>query len=1024
MPRPVLTRFETALYTDKSATDSTQVPFAFAQVELYAQGATASASVTVLKNNGEADVTVYDPGDLANGGTVQVGVGGPSLEVVSVQATPAFPGSTTIRLRNTSPSQDVAVSQGTRLILTSNRPFAYADPLGTISLGSSVTADASGRLNVYLKQRRFDYVVVGSGGAVVFDASSSGNVEGGGVLTWNHTASGAYRCVLVGVAFTGDTGTETIQTVTYGGQPMTLVASTDFTAMYRLANPPTGSQPVVVTFNPGAQVAAVGGAVSASGVNLGVVLTPQTAKGTAPASQPNISVVGLGPNGLIVDTLGIGNLPPTSNATAAAGVGQTSRWNLPAVSLFKVRGAGSTKPTGGTSTSMSWTISPSTPNKMWGFIAAEMKPLVAVSRLFVDAMAGTVPSPAWLDARNYASIQAVVDALPAAGGKIYLPAGTWTITTPITLPPGKPVHLLGDGIDRTIIKCSDVMKDMLLVQASYSTIEDLSLEGPHIEGSPPLPGDGRGLVIGHFDEGLQHVAVIGCRIRNTASWCLYVMGQDDQDTQGQTSTNTLTLWGHYERCDFCENQSRGGVYIGPGNTTQYFQDCSVTRFRSYGLLGLSVAGLTLRDCTLEENFDTSEDDTRPYLALGGCTSASVDHCAFEQGGIQPAAANLGDRYFIAIAPGRDPHDPPTPPAPPAPPAINYSLLDQPCFNVTINTCAFIRPNQALKTRPKMISVERGSRAIHVLAPHCTLQQRRTDKSDILIMNSDPANDVTVVGGVVFGPPPLPPPPTPPPDPPAPPGPSAVLIDNGGPAGADDPQQTAVIGNAPRLNLPRLNNLQRGQLPAREGDLIFNQQNGRVEMRKDSAWIAVTNINDESIASDADIDGTKLSSSPAKQIPEAKLGTGAVSARVLAAASVVNASIASSADIDGHKLSTVLAKAVPFSRLKASLYIRTFHSPDVIGPGATQGYEISTFSGAPQGINFDTAKPLAMFIYDSNLSPGANPASGKPGKLIPYVSISRESGSNKWYFMMYNRDSVAMDMDGLNAEIIMLDTDYP
>src|SRR5205814_4707371 len=98
-----------------------------------------------------------------------------------------------------------------------------------------------------------------------------------------------------------------------------------------------------------------------------------------------------------------------------------------------------------------------TGNRFWGIAGIELK---AAHRLYVDAEGG-YPTPGWLNAANFSSIQAAIDALPSAGGVVYIPSGTYTITSTITIPVNKRVHLLGVGIDRTIITMTSSSIDIL-----------------------------------------------------------------------------------------------------------------------------------------------------------------------------------------------------------------------------------------------------------------------------------------------------------------------------------------------------------------------------------------------------------------------------------------------------------------------------------------------------------------------------------------------------------------------------------
>jgi hypothetical protein len=202
---------------------------------------------------------------------------------------------------------------------------AYADPLGTVSQGSTLTADADGNVSGYVARKRFDYLVVPTppAGTVAFDATSNAILEGGEVLTWSHTASGSGRHVLVAVCFS-QLASESVQSITYGGLAMARLGRSGDTEVYQLANPPTGAQTIVVQFTPGSSLNAVGGAVSVTGVDaaapVGVVRTASGASTLASVSLPYLL-----PGSLVVDTIGIPNAVGAPSVTA--GSGQSQRWN-------------------------------------------------------------------------------------------------------------------------------------------------------------------------------------------------------------------------------------------------------------------------------------------------------------------------------------------------------------------------------------------------------------------------------------------------------------------------------------------------------------------------------------------------------------------------------------------------------------------------------------------------------------------------------------------------------------------------
>lgn len=67
-------------------------------------------------------------------------------------------------------------------------------------------------------------------------------------------------------------------------------------------------------------------------------------------------------------------------------------------------------------------------------------------RYYLDQRTGWIGGgDSWLNAREFGSIQAAIDALPASGGTVFIPSGTYTLTETLYTPCDRPCHLVGEG---------------------------------------------------------------------------------------------------------------------------------------------------------------------------------------------------------------------------------------------------------------------------------------------------------------------------------------------------------------------------------------------------------------------------------------------------------------------------------------------------------------------------------------------------------------------------------------------------
>ncbi len=203
-------------------------------------------------------------------------------------------------------------------------------------------------------------------GAVVFDSASS--ATSGGVLvtslSWNHTASGTDRLVVV---YWGSYGSDSNFVATYGGNTMTELPDTPAGQIganlegWYLINPPTGSQQISITWN--GTEKAVAGAISVTGANQTSPID-NTAFATGVGTNPSVTIVSA------TDNLVIDMVVHKRADTLTVDAGQTERWQENAdPSLLRLRGSSSED--GAASVVMSWTADKS---KEWVMHAVSIQP--------------------------------------------------------------------------------------------------------------------------------------------------------------------------------------------------------------------------------------------------------------------------------------------------------------------------------------------------------------------------------------------------------------------------------------------------------------------------------------------------------------------------------------------------------------------------------------------------------------------------------------------------------------------------
>lgn len=200
--------------------------------------------------------------------------------------------------------------------------------------------------------------------APAFDVASACTSGSAASFTWQHTVgNGPNRLLLVDVSIRSNLS-QRVLGVQFAGQALTLAGyiangSNVRAETWRLINPPTGANDVVVTLT--AAASAVCGASSFSGVDQ---ITPLGSKATGSGNSTTPSkAVSSVTNQVVHDTLAALN-----GVTAKAGKDQTELWNQ-AVGAT-VGGAASTK-AGASSVTMSWTLGSAQP---WALLVFPIKP--------------------------------------------------------------------------------------------------------------------------------------------------------------------------------------------------------------------------------------------------------------------------------------------------------------------------------------------------------------------------------------------------------------------------------------------------------------------------------------------------------------------------------------------------------------------------------------------------------------------------------------------------------------------------
>jgi hypothetical protein len=265
-------------------------------------------------------------------------------------------------------------------------------------------------------------------------------------------------------------------------------------------------------------------------------------------------------------------------------------------------------------------------------------------RLYVDG-AGLIgrSDQRWSDLRDFGgSLQNAINALPPDGGIVFVPRGTWLLSSGATV--NKPnVTIMGEQAGTVIKAASPNSYDLITVTQTNFQLRDLTLDGnapqPDSNGKCCLHINGLGVFL---DATLQNVTITG-----GARYGLWV-----QDVHVFLA----------EACHFDSNQGSGACVewlLIPNIDTAQFIACTFSGNGDRGCVAVTLAVLSFLGCTFDGNKGGTDVDhgngldalacsrvdvlssffTNPgtpqtpaqFLRLSGCQAAVVDGCRFEGG---------------------------------------------------------------------------------------------------------------------------------------------------------------------------------------------------------------------------------------------------------------------------------------------------------------------------------------------------------------------------------------------------------
>ena len=240
-------------------------------------------------------------------------------------------------------------------------------------------------------------------------------------------------------------------------------------------------------------------------------------------------------------------------------------------------------------------------------------------------------------ADDTAAIQAALNSATGKGLTIYVPQGTYKITTSLTWPQSWPVRLIGDGVEATIINYTGASSAINMFSSGASTVfVKSSIENLRLDGNGTTSVNGVNIRQA-YSIALRNVRIrnfgVGVRIEQSWSILLDFVHFDANSQVGlelHNEANNITC----NCCEFLLNAR--GIYTA-GARSVLFSGCTLEENTQYGAYITSNStdsqseSITFQGCYIEGN---ATNDIRIIQ---------------DSGAISPQSTVIRDCYFVGMA---------------------------------------------------------------------------------------------------------------------------------------------------------------------------------------------------------------------------------------------------------------------------------------------------------------------------------------------------------------------------------------
>lgn len=199
------------------------------------------------------------------------------------------------------------------------------------------------------------------------------------------------------------------------------------------------------------------------------------------------------------------------------------------------------------------------------------------------------------------AIQAAIDALPASGGPVFFPPGTYKISSALSVPSG--TRLLGSGANTTEI--NQTSSSAHGIQGSVTTgLYEIIIAGLTVNGPGASPTDYSAVYMDAASGNVENLRITNCRLQYFGSEGLYLNGGINSYLSGviaqHTGNNAFSvLNGTSVTMEACYARSQAGIgYFLDGTAYSALIGCACD-FGEIGYELEGVYGVKLAGCGCE-----------------------------------------------------------------------------------------------------------------------------------------------------------------------------------------------------------------------------------------------------------------------------------------------------------------------------------------------------------------------------------------------------------------------------------------